>query len=176
MMNIEAMRRVAVAAGFAMVLVTQASAQVHSITDVEGAAKLEARAAAMVGSPDRFEEAAALYTRAAELRDLTDARRAENLAMAGRLLVYAGELEEGRRSLERAAEGALAAGDLGFAGNAWLDAAFIAMRAGAQADAARLVRTARWVAAAPELPGTEGARLRTRLAGRFASAQAGDGQ
>lgn len=156
-------RRAGAAALFAMVLAAPGSAQANSAGNPEADA-LSARAQTLYSSPTRYAEAAAVHVRAASLRSVDDPRRADDLVAAARLFVYAGDLETGRSTFEKAAQTALVAGDLAFAGHRYIDAAFIAAKASDTEGARRMLGAARWIADAPMLQPAVQRELRRRFA------------
>lgn len=157
------LRRMGAAALFSMAVAAPAAAQ--TMTRNPAADALSQEATALYSTPLRFREAAEMHTRAADMRSLDDPRRVGDLIMAGRLFVYSGDVEAGRRSMEQAAQTALVAGDLSEAGNIYVDAAFVALQGGNGSEARRLLRAAKWVASAPALSAGEARQINRRMAG-----------
>lgn len=155
-------RRSGAAALFAVVLAAPGSAQTAGANHEADA--LSARAQSLYSAPTRYAEAAAAHVRAASLRSADDPRRAEDLVAAARLFVYAGDLETARSTFEKAAQTALVAGDLAFAGHRYIDAAFIAAKASDPEGARRMLGAARWIANAPMLRPAAQRELRRRFA------------
>lgn len=152
-------RGVRVAALFSVLVAVPAAAQ----TANPQADALSSQATELYGTPPRFREAAELHLKAAELRSVDDPRRVSDLMAAGRLFVYSGDVAQGRRSIEKAAQTALVIGDLADAGHMYIDAAFVAAQAQDVAGARQMLRAARWIASAPMLRPDEEQRLLRRM-------------
>ncbi len=116
----------------------------------ENPAVLERQAQALFPVPKKYGEAAKLYVRAAELRLPGDPQRVTDLMMASRLKYYDGD---GRAwtLMERAAEEAIAAGDVIGAAHAFVDASFLAQEAGENAVVLDLVERAELLTHSPLL-------------------------
>ena len=84
------------------------------------------RAAAELRTAGRWGDAARLYRRSAEFRAAEDPRGSHSLTEAAALAYAAGDRSGARTDMARAAERALARGDLRAAALAYLDAAWIA--------------------------------------------------
>ena len=83
-------------------------------------------AAVKLATVGRYRDAARLYRRSAEFRAAEDPLGSKSLATAGALTYAAGDQSGARTDMARAAERALARGDLRTAAMAYLDAAWIA--------------------------------------------------
>lgn len=117
--------RIMIAAGLT-VLTMAAPAAAQDAGSAEPEA-LEARAAALEGvGPTQYDEAADLYREAAELREEGDPQAVEDLMRSGKLAYYTGDERRALSDLEKAAERALAFGDVVNAATAYLDAGWIA--------------------------------------------------
>jgi len=132
---------------------------------VARAAELEARARAWTRNRPRWGRAADLYRRAAELRSESDPEGAESLHSSGRLYFYAGRLEESVRTLRSSGEAFLALGDVVSAAGAFLDAAWVAVRAGQGVEARALARRARLLASSPLLDAMDRSAILQRIEG-----------
>jgi hypothetical protein len=110
---------------------------------------LEAKAAKLHDKPARYAEAAWMYREAAALRPYADARAVEALATAARLYGYANRFIDARKTMEQAAQRALARGDVVRASQANLDAAFFAAKQGKTGLVQRLARNALNLAESP---------------------------
>ena len=122
------------------------------------------QAATLYSRPTQFVDAAELHLRAATLRESGDPRRVKDLELAGRLFIYAGQIDRGVDALTEGARTAVINGDLARAGSLYLDAAFVSAGANQTARARSYVQAARWVADAPLLTDAEKAKLRRRMA------------
>jgi len=125
---------------------------------------LETRARAMFTNPKRYAEAARLYQRAADQRAPGDRVRVEDLTMAARLTFYDGDAAKARILMERAADEALAAGDVINAAHAYVDAAFLAQDARESERVADLLGRARMLAGSPLLAQQERDSILARVA------------
>jgi hypothetical protein len=114
-----------------------ASAAAHAQSDIAVVAMpapattandLHARAVSLYTQPHRYREAAALLMQASSLRASHDATSVRDLLDAGRLFANAQDNRAARAAFESAAERALVFGLLVTAANAYLDAAFVAIR------------------------------------------------
>lgn len=88
--------------------------------------------------PARAVDAARLYKDEAKLRPKDDPGAVDHLMLASHLLFIANRPLDARRTLEDAAERALGAGDVQRAALAFIEAAFVADRAGNKEEAQRL--------------------------------------
>jgi tetratricopeptide (TPR) repeat protein len=131
--------------------------------NVAEAARLEAKAATLYHAPKRFNEAARLHERAAELRPVGDAQQIENLRQAARLYHYAGNDAKARETMHRAADTALATGHVVAAASTYLDAAFLYRRAGMTEQMNELIRKARLLTNSPALSSQERESILVRL-------------
>jgi hypothetical protein len=113
--------------------------------------QLQARAQALFASPDLYPVAAQLFKRSAAMRAPGDPQAVESLAMAARLLTYAGQYGRARAAMESAAERALADGDVVTAAHHFAEAAYIAGNYAQNARAEDLVERVLWLASVPGL-------------------------
>jgi hypothetical protein len=132
-------------------------------TDVARAAELESQAVALYESPRSFKRAARLHEQAAELRPAGDLVRIDDLRQAARLYHYAGSTGKARDLMVRAADAALAAGDVVSAAETYLDAAFLYQEAGMNAEVTTLVKKAQLLTNSPLIT----ARDRTAILSRI---------
>jgi hypothetical protein len=133
---------------------------------------LHTEAVALYDQPRRFAEAARLHVREAHFRSPRDAEAVEALAMAGRLFTYANRLFDARQTMEQAGDRALSIGDVARATHAYLDAAFIARKAGKEGEVTRLVRKAYLLTGSPLLSVNQQGEIRKRFANDPGIAQA----
>lgn len=139
---------------FATALAAPAGAQARfatDATDVARAEALEAKAEALYQSPGKYKQAARLHEQAAGLRPAGDEKRWTGLRQAARLYYYAGSASQSRAAMVRAADEAMAAGDVITAASTYLDAAFLFRETGRGAEAAELVRKAQLLSNSPLL-------------------------
>ena len=111
-----------------------------TVVALSDADELHLEAVALYESPERWAEAARLHEEAAKKLLANDARAFAAYDRAARLFFYAGEYEDARRNMERAANVAVATGDVVTAAHAYIDAAFITLwegRSGKQGDLTR---------------------------------------
>jgi hypothetical protein len=127
------------------------------------AEQLEARATSLFESPKRYPEAARLLVRAADLRDMGDPQRIENLRQASRLYFFASSMKHSRIAAERAAREALAVGHVFEAADALLDAASLAQQVGDTRGGADLLHRAQLLALSPLLSIVDRAALQSRI-------------
>lgn len=140
----------ALVAGLALAVPAQAQTRyVTSGTDVTQAERLEEQAAALYDTPAKFKEAARLHEQAAELRAAGDVKRVSNLRQAARLWYYAGSESRALHTMVRAADDAMAAGDVVTAATTYLDAAFLYREANQPAQANELIRKAQLLSTSP---------------------------
>ena len=88
---------------------------------------LSDKAASMYSTPAKYKYAATLHVRAASLRAPGDPRGYEDLNMAGHLYYAAGAIWNAREAMERAAEHAVARGDVVAAAKSYVDAGYLAI-------------------------------------------------
>jgi tetratricopeptide (TPR) repeat protein len=131
--------------------------------EVEEAAALEARAWALRDLMDERHEAARLYRKAAELRPDHDPQKVQNLREAARMSHYAGRSDRAIRDAEAAATAALRQGDVIEAGQAYVDAAWLAAQTGDRDRTEALLQEARLLASSPLLAQEERQDLLRRI-------------
>jgi hypothetical protein len=118
-------------------------------------------AAVQVSQSGRYRDAARLYRRSAEFRAAEDPVRVRCLTEAAALAYAAGDRSAARQDMARAAEQALAQGDLKAAALAYLDAAWIAQEQQKPSQVWELGHRAEILAASPLLSESDrGAILR----------------
>jgi hypothetical protein len=137
---------------------------VSAVTDRNAEAdRLERRAAALHDEPTRYGEGAVLYERAAGLRQPDDPRKVDALFHASRLYYHAGRTQQSVAVLDRAAEAAVATGDVIRAVTLMTDAAWLLASEGRTSEASALVSRARLLTNSPLLNEPERNELRRRL-------------
>jgi hypothetical protein len=158
---------VALVAGVASALfATPASARqaVGVLATVSPAAEaLEREARALYEQPDRYERAAGLHLRAADLRAPGDPQRIHDLRQSGRLFYYAGSKPRALDIMQRAGDEALSNGDVLAAALALLDAASIAQELRRGDDVLRLVQRTELLLTSPLLPAADRELLTRRV-------------
>ena len=127
------------------------------------ALELHESAVALYAAPKRAAEAAGLHIEEAQHRASTDPEAVEALIMAGNLFNYAQRPVSARRTLEQAAERALAMGDVRTAAQAYLNAAFIAHESGNRYEVQRLGRKAVLLMESPLLEPRDRSSIRNRF-------------
>jgi hypothetical protein len=115
------------------------------------ATELQKQAVALHGQPARAAEAARLHKQSAYSRNRNDPEAVQSLAMAAHLFGYAKRPIEARRTMEEAAERALAMGDVVRAAQAYVEASFFADKQENRAEMERLGRKALLLAGSPLL-------------------------
>src|SRR5690606_1956709 len=124
------------------------------------------KARSLYDNPKRWSDAAALHRKAAELRPAGDPRGVEDLVMAGRLLYYLEQLTPARMTMIEAADGGLAAGEVGRAANLYLDAAVIARRQALEGKVQELTGRAELLASSTHLDERDRSAILRRVASR----------
>ncbi|MBW3535635.1 MAG: hypothetical protein KY453_10555 [Gemmatimonadetes bacterium] len=160
--------RILIAAGL-LALTTAAPAAAQNGRSGEAEA-LETRAAALeeVG-PAGFSEAASLYRKAADLRIEGDPQAVRDLMKSGKLSFYAGKRDRAIGDLVRAADMALAFGDVLSAATAYLDAGWIANEAGDGARAYALAVKGARLSQSPLIEASQRKVLEARVEGSLVS-------
>jgi hypothetical protein len=134
-----------------------------SITVLPRADVLEIQATALHDQLNRYSEAARLHKESAALRSATDPRAVESLVTAAHLYHYANRLFDARKTMEQAANRALARGDVVRASIASVEAAFFAYKQGNLSQTERLGRKALKLAESPLLTPEQRAYIVNRL-------------
>ena len=124
---------------------------------------LEREARTLYEQPDRYERAAGLHLRAADLRAPGDSLRIHDLRQSGRLFYYAGAKPRALDIMQRAGDEALSNGDVLGAALALLDAASIAQELRRGDDVLRLVQRTELLLTSPLLPAAERELLMRRI-------------
>jgi tetratricopeptide (TPR) repeat protein len=140
--------------------VSQAAAPLIAISRAD---QLEKQAAALHDDMTRYVEAARLYKQAASLRSETDPRAVDVLMLAAHLFHYANKMSDARKTMDQAAQRALAGGDVWRASVANLEAALFAYKQGNWAQTERLGRKALQLAQSPLLTEEQRASIVNRL-------------
>jgi hypothetical protein len=125
----------------------------YQLPEVVSSAKADSlhEAAAALVTAHRYGDAARLYRRAADLRSADDPLGFTNRTEAAALAYADGDRSAARNDMTRAAEQALARGDLRAAGLAFVDAAWIAQEQKNPQKVWELGRRAEMLAASPLL-------------------------
>jgi hypothetical protein len=152
----------------AMVQPARAAAQEFAFVrdepvDVERAEQLEAKAKKLYSNTSKYADAAKLHEEAADHRSRVDPLRVKSLQMASRLYHYAGKETKALALMERAAEEALASGDVVTAANAYVDASYLAQYQKRQEDVVRLARKAEMLVNSPLLGAQQRSWLQDRI-------------
>lgn len=126
---------------------------------------LHQQALALYEFPARWEEAADLHRRAAEELPRNDAGQFFGFNRAAVLYFYAGEFDDARRSMEKAARVAEATGDVFTAANTYVDAAFVAIAEGFAGKKREFVAQARELSASGALTDEERLDIEARIEG-----------
>jgi hypothetical protein len=158
-------RAAPLAAALLLSALTAGSLLAQSRQATEGPEALEARAEAYLGDMEKWDDAAELYRRAAELRGPADLVSVANLKSAARLEFYQGSETRAQRDLEDAGEQALAMGDVVAAANAFVDAAWIAGTAGRGQEARTLAHRAQLLIHSPLITQADRSEIASRLPG-----------
>ena len=123
-----------------------------------------------------WDYASSLYRKSASLREEGDSEAVRSLRMAANLAYYGGFKAQAVQDLERAAEHALASGDLAAAALAFVDAAWVSQKLGSEKDVQRFVRRGLGLADSPYLSASDRMTILDRLAsGRNSVALRDDG-
>jgi hypothetical protein len=125
---------------------------------------LEREAEKLFETPKKYGQAVKLFVRAADMRDPGDPVRVSNLVMASRLSFYAGKNTRATQLMQRAADEALAAGDVVRAANAYIDASHLALEDGNVELIPELVKKAQLLTASPLIAATDRKAILARLA------------
>jgi len=154
--------RVALAALLIAAGATGATAQTAARAVTDEAATLETDARDYLNDLTKWDRAATLFRRAAELRPQGDPAATEDLMYAARLSFYEGNERQAIRDFEAAGQRALAMGDVMLAANAFADAAWIAQHRGYGERAHALLGRAQLLSHSPLIPEDAREHLRAR--------------
>jgi hypothetical protein len=127
------------------------------------AEQLRRSAQALYEQPTQLRRAAELHEQEAATRKDTDPQRVDALDLAARLYAYSGDPERGHELMARAARQALKCGDVRRSAHAFIDAAFIALRARDVKLADELTREAELLALSPLLSSAEKVAIVKRI-------------
>lgn len=141
---------------------TGATAQTATSAANDEIATLEMDARDYLNDLSKWDRAATLFRRAAELRPDGDPAATEDLMYAARLSFYEGNERQAIRDFEAAGRRALAMGDVVLAANAFTDAAWIAQHRGYGERAHALLGRAQLLSNSPLIPEDEREHLRAR--------------
>lgn len=139
-------------------------AAVPGTPEPDKAAQLREQAESLFSQPKQWKKAVRLLEQSAELRDASDPEAYECLVFAGRIRAAIGDLRGARSSLEKAAEHALARGEVVDAANALIDAAHAAVGLKDADGAQALVDRAALLTQSPLLSVEQRNTLQARLA------------
>lgn len=154
--------RVAAAALLMAAGATGATAQTATRATTDEIATLEMDARDYLSDLSKWDRAATLFRRAAELRPEGDPTATEDLMYAARLSFYEGNERQAIRDFEAAGQRALVMGDVLVAANAFADAAWIAQHRGYGARAHALLGRAQLLSNSPLIPEDAREHLRAR--------------
>ena len=127
------------------------ASQPVTVSRVARAIELQEQAIALHAQPARAAEAARLHIQSAYLRNPNDPEAVQSLAMAAHLYGYAKRSFDARRTMEEAAERALAMGDVVRAAQAYVEASFFADKQKNRVETERLGKKALLLAGSPLL-------------------------
>lgn len=139
-------------------------AAVRAVPDPDRATQLRDQAESLFSQPKQWKKAVRMLEQSAELRDASDPEAYECLVYAGRIRAAIGDLKGARVSLEKAAEHALARGELVDAANALIDAAHAAVALKDAKGAQALVDRAELLTQSPLLSVQQRSTLQARIA------------
>ena len=129
------------------------------------AAQLNKEAVSLYSDPGRASDAARLHLQEASSRSWSDPEAVHALIMAANLYNYADQPMTARKIMERAAERALAIGDVVTAAQAFTNAAFLAHKVSNASETQRLGQKAILLSGSPLLAEDERATIRGRFRG-----------
>ncbi|MCY4400443.1 MAG: hypothetical protein OXE96_14055 [Gemmatimonadetes bacterium] len=141
---------------------TTLSAQSTAQVPADEIDAIETRAMDNLKDLDRWDRAASLFRRAADLRPAGDPVAVQDLIQAARLSFYTGDEGRAVRDFEAAGQRAVAMGDVIVAANAFADAAWVANTRGFGARAHDLLNRAQLLATSPLIPEDVRDHLMTR--------------
>ena len=141
----------------------QTATTAEQISRVAHALELEQRAKDLHADPARAGVAARLHRQSAHLRSANDPEAVESLAMAGYLFSYAKRPLDARKTMEEAAERALAMGDVFRAARAYVEAAFFADEQQDRGETTRLGRKALLLASSTRITAEERTSIVQRI-------------
>jgi hypothetical protein len=139
------------------------SSQPVATSRIARAIELQEQAVALHPQPARATDAARLHKQSAYLRNRNDPEAVQSLAMAAHLFGYAKRPLEARRTMEEAAERALAMGDVVGAAHAYVEASFFADKQKNHVETERLGKKALLLARSPLLAGDQRDAIRKRV-------------
>lgn len=154
--------RLVLAAFVAAASATGLSAQTADEVPVQQIEQLEAEAEGYLEQVGKWDRAASLFRRAAELRSPADPAAVEDLLRAARLSFYDGRALQSVRDFETAGQRALDRGDVLVAANAFADAAWVAGNEGRGQRAHGLLARAQLLSNSPLIREDDRSQLRTR--------------
>ncbi len=136
---------------------------VVTVVALSEADELHLEAVALYETPERWTEAARLHEQAAGELAPKDARAFAAYDRAARLYFYAGDYADARRNMERAANVAVATGDVVTAAHAYIDAAFITLWEGRSGKEGELTRRAELLSGSDLVGGAERDEILVRI-------------
>ena len=142
---------------------SQTAATPEQISRMAHALELEQRARELHAQPSRTGEAARLHRQSAHLRGANDPEAVESLALAAYLFSYAKRPLVARKTMEEAADRALAMGDVFRAARAYVEAAFFADGQQDRVETARLGHKALLLAGSSRITEEERTSIRNRI-------------
>lgn len=147
----------------ALISPTMGTAQTLVSSPIVTANELHERAAALYETPARWREAAHILRQECELRSVDDPQAFGCFDMSAKLFFYVGDLTDARGMMAKAAEQALANGDVVQAANAYVNTAFIAQKQGNSSKLAAFRRKAELLASSPLLTAGQSSAIVDRL-------------
>lgn len=141
-----------------------AEASVRPDPEPDKAEQLRERAEALFSQPKQWKKAVRLLEQSAELRAADDPEAYDCLMYAGRIRAALGDVKGARINLEKAAEHALARGEIIDAANAFIDAAHAAAALKDGRGARELVERASLLTRSPLLSLQQRNQLQSRIA------------
>jgi tetratricopeptide (TPR) repeat protein len=134
-----------------------------TVVALSEADELHLQAIALYEYPERWLEAARLHERAASKLPEKDARSFAAYDRAARLYFYAGDYMDARKDMEKAANVALATGDVVTAAHAYIDAAFITLWEGPSGKLGELTRKAELLSQSDLVDDEDRDEIRSRI-------------
>src|SRR5262245_65111269 len=142
---------------------SQTVAMPEQISRMAHALELEQRAQELHPDLSRAGVAARLHRQSAQLRSANDPEAVESLALAAYLFSYAKRPLAARKTMEEAADRALAMGDVFRAARAYVEAAFFADQQQDRVETTRLGRRALLLAGSSRITEEERTSIRNRI-------------
>jgi len=142
---------------------SQTATSAEQISSLTHALELQLRAKELHADPLRASEAARLHRQSAHLRSANDPEAVESLALAAYLFSYAKRTLDARKTMEEAADRALAMGEVFRAARAYTEAAFFADEQQDRIETTRLGLKALLLAGSSRITEEERTSIRNRI-------------